>query len=45
MRLRQPNERKIHERVMKALGQFAEQEWPGTVVVMRDTVRSVWRAS
>ncbi len=44
VRLRQPNEQKIHERVMKAVGQFAEGEWAGLVVVMRDTVQSVWRA-
>jgi uncharacterized protein with PIN domain len=44
VRLRQPNEQKIHKRVMKAMGQFAENEWPGLVVVMRDAVQSVWRA-
>src|SRR2546423_13127461 len=35
VRLRQPNEQKIHERVMKALEQFAEDEWAGLMVVMR----------
>ena len=45
VRLRQPNERKIHERVLKATAQFAEGEWVGMVVVMRDTVQSVWRAT
>jgi predicted nuclease of predicted toxin-antitoxin system len=44
VRLRQPNEQKIHERVMKAMGQFAEDEWAGLVVVMRDAVQSVWGA-
>ena len=44
VRLRQPNEQKIHERVMRAMGQFAEDEWAGLVVVMRDAVQSVWRA-
>ena len=44
VRLRQPNEQKIHERVMKAMGQFSENEWLGLVVVMRDVVQSVWRA-
>ena len=44
VRLRQPNEAKIHERVMRALRQFAESEWPGLLVVMRDTVQSVSRA-
>jgi len=45
VRLRQPNEQKIHQRIMQALRQFAENEWPGLLVVMRDTVQSVWRAS
>ena len=45
IRLRQPNEQKIHARVMQALNRFAEREWPGLLVVMRDTVQSVWRAS
>jgi predicted nuclease of predicted toxin-antitoxin system len=44
VRLRQPNEQKIHERVMLAMGQFAESEWAGMLVVMRDTIQSVWRA-
>src|SRR5260221_13797023 len=44
VRLRQPNEQKIHTRVMQAIGQFAEGEWPALLVVMRDAVQSVWRA-
>ncbi len=43
VRLRQPNEQKIHERVMRAMQQFEENEWSGLMVVMRDTVQSVWR--
>jgi len=43
IRLRQPNRQKIHERVLHALKQFREREWPGLLVVMRDTVQSVWR--
>ena len=45
VRLRQPNEQKIHERVMHAINQFSEDEWSGLVVVMRDVVQSVWRAT
>lgn len=45
IRLRQPNRRKIHERVLGALRQFPVESWPGLLVVMRDTVQSVWRAS
>ncbi|MEK6300468.1 MAG: DUF5615 family PIN-like protein [Acidobacteriota bacterium] len=43
VRLRQPNEQKIHKRVIQAISQFSEQEWPGLLVVMRDAVQSTWR--
>ena len=41
VRLRQPNEERIHARVMAAFRQFPEKDWPGLLVVMRDTVQSV----
>ena len=44
VRLRQPNEQRIHARVMAAFRQFTETEWPGLLVVMRDAVQSVHRA-
>jgi predicted nuclease of predicted toxin-antitoxin system len=44
VRLRQPNEQRIHARIMTAFGQFAEADWPGLLVVMRDSVQSVHRA-
>jgi predicted nuclease of predicted toxin-antitoxin system len=43
VRLRQPNRMKIHTRVLQAMAQFTEPEWPGLIVVMRDTVQSVIR--
>jgi len=43
VRLHQPNERKIHERVMGAVRQFADEDWKGLLVVMRDVVQSSWR--
>ena len=43
VRLHQPNERKIHERVMGAIRQFADVDWNGLLVVMRDVVQSSWR--
>ncbi|HLG15545.1 MAG TPA: DUF5615 family PIN-like protein [Blastocatellia bacterium] len=43
IRLRQPNQQKIHQRVMKAIEQFSAEEWPGCLVVMRDTVQSTWK--
>ncbi len=45
IRLRQPNERKIHDRVMRAVQQFAQDDWEGLVLVMRDVVQSTWRAT
>ena len=44
VRLHQPNEMKIHERVMRAMRRF-EDEWQGLIVVMRDVVQSTWRAT
>jgi len=45
VRLRQPNEQKIHDRVMQAIDHFSEDEWRSLTVVMRDTVQSVSRTS
>ena len=44
VRLHQPNEQRIHARVMAALRQFPERDWPGLSVVMRDSVQSINRA-
>ena len=44
VRLRQPNERRIHARIMAAFRPFTEHDWPGLLVVMRDAVQSVHRA-
>lgn len=43
VRLRQPNEERIHSRIMAAVAQFPQDEWRGLTVVMRDTVQSVTR--
>jgi len=45
VRLRQPNRRRIHQRVMQAVTQFTAEEWPGLLVTVRDVVQSIWRAS
>jgi len=42
--LRKPNRHRIHQRVMQAIAEFAPEDWPGLLVVMRDNVRTVWRA-
>ncbi|HEY7492318.1 MAG TPA: DUF5615 family PIN-like protein [Candidatus Tectomicrobia bacterium] len=44
IRLRRPNRQKIHARIMQALRQFLESEWPGLLVTMRDVAQSTWRA-
>jgi predicted nuclease of predicted toxin-antitoxin system len=44
VRLRQPNEQRIHTRIMAAFRRFSDRDWPGLLVVMRDTVQSVHRA-
>ena len=43
VRLRQPNEQRIHARIMAAFQQFTERDWPGLLVVLRDAVQSVHR--
>ena len=40
--LHQPNRQKIHERVLKAIAQFDEIEWPNQLVIMRDAVQSLF---
>jgi predicted nuclease of predicted toxin-antitoxin system len=43
VRLRKPNRHRIHHRIMQAMAQVAEAEWPGLLVVMRDVAQSIWR--
>ena len=43
VRLRQPNETKIHERVMRGIKLFSETDWKNSIVVMRDEVQSITR--
>ena len=44
VRMRHPNRQKIHERVMRAMTRISEGQWPGLLVVMRETSQSFWRA-
>jgi predicted nuclease of predicted toxin-antitoxin system len=44
VRLRQPNRKRIHSRVMQVLFEFKESEWNGLLVTVRDTVQSIWRS-
>jgi predicted nuclease of predicted toxin-antitoxin system len=43
VRLRKPNRVKIHQRVMQGISQFKAEKWPGMILVMRDTIQSIWR--
>jgi len=43
VRLRQPNEQKIHDRAMRGITQFSQNEWRGLTLVMRDAVQSISR--
>ena len=36
IRLRQPNRRRIHKRIIQAIDRFPEADWAGKIVVMRD---------
>jgi predicted nuclease of predicted toxin-antitoxin system len=44
IRLRRPNRHRLHQRIMQAVTQVAEGDWPGLLVVMRDVAQSTWRA-
>lgn len=42
-RLKQPNRKKIHQRIMQTFLQFEPDEWSGLLVVVRDYAQSKWR--
>jgi predicted nuclease of predicted toxin-antitoxin system len=43
--LRRPNRHRITQRIIEAMRLFSPDEWPGLLVIMRDTVMSTWRIS
>jgi predicted nuclease of predicted toxin-antitoxin system len=43
IRLRQPNEQKIHQRIMDGIIQLPEDNWQGVIIVLHDTVQNIWR--
>lgn len=43
--LHQPNRQKIHDRAMEGMREVVEDEWPGLLMTMRDTVRGIWRCA
>jgi predicted nuclease of predicted toxin-antitoxin system len=44
IRLKQPSSVKIHQRVLQALRRYAANQWPGLMVVVRDTFQSAWKS-
>ncbi len=44
VRLKQPNRKKIHSRIIQAVSQFKESDWKGLMITVRDTVQSTWRS-
>jgi predicted nuclease of predicted toxin-antitoxin system len=42
IRLKKPNRMKIHQRVIHAFHQIHEEDWRGRMIVMQDSVQSVW---
>lgn len=43
IRLKKPNRKKIHERIMYAVCYFCEEEWRNRLVIMKDNVMSSWK--
>ncbi len=43
VRLSQPNKKRIHDRVLKALAGSDEDEWPDQILIVRDRIQSRWR--
>lgn len=44
IRLKQPSRAKIHQRVFQALRRYEANQWPGLMVVMRDSFQSSWKS-
>lgn len=44
VRLRKPNQLKIHQRIISTLQQIREDDWKSLIVVVRDTVKSIWKS-
>ena len=45
VRLRKPNQNKIHQNIMRTFNKFNESDWKGLLVVVRDSIQSVWKSS
>ena len=45
IRLKKPNQDKIHDRIIQAINQINENDWENLLVIMRDLVQSKWRSN
>lgn len=45
IRLKQPNQDKIHDRIMYAMNQIKNNDWENLLVIMRDSVQSTWKSN
>ena len=45
VRLKKPNQQKIHDRIIGTMNQIKKDEWKGLIVVVRDAVRSIWKST
>ena len=45
IRLRRPNQDKIHNRIMNAMNQIKQNDWQNLLVIMRDSVKSAWKSN
>lgn len=42
VRLKQPNRRRIHEKVMEMMRLTKEKEWPGLTIIVQDRFHRTW---
>lgn len=42
VRLKQPNRRRIHEKVMEMMRLTKEQKWPGLTIIVQDRFHRTW---
>lgn len=45
VRLKRPNQDRIHRRVTQAIQHNEESQWKGLMMVIRDTAQSVWKSN
>jgi predicted nuclease of predicted toxin-antitoxin system len=41
--LKQPTLDKIHQRIMRTMSDYSENDWKNRIVIVKDTVKSTWK--